>query len=246
MLLGALPVLYWNYQNDWASFRFQLQHGLGGKFWKPFWPVDYLITILLFIFPVYWTVYYKAVKENKQRLLIYLSIPVFLFFLISSFRAKVEGNWSQLAFIPALSLIAFYDEKSWRLKSFIFVWGGALIVLILFWRQPRFSHCPEKLCEPNRYQAVLEIEKNYRPFYASSYQMASFLWFQNKRPAYKLFDMSRTDFYDTLVESKPTTNEFFLVKHNQTEIPPWVSEQGYLYEAVKMIDDDLQLMRFHR
>jgi len=245
-IMGAFPVIYWNYQNEWASFRFQLQHGLGNKNWKPMWPLDYLITILLFIFPAYWTVFIKAIIKNQQKLLIYLSLPIFIFFLISSFRAKVEGNWSQLAFLPTLSLVAFYDDKLWRQRSFIIFWGLSLMMLVFIWRQPRFANCPEKLCEPNRYENVIDIEKKYRPFYASSYQMASFLWFRNKRPAYKLYDMSRTDFYDTFPESKPLTNEFYLVKHNETEIPSWVKEQGYQSIIIKNIDEDLLLMRFYR
>lgn len=248
MFLGALPVLYWNYHHEWISFRFQLQHGLGNKGWKPQWPLDYLATILLFIFPTYWSVLVQAIKEHQQKLLLSLALPIFGFFLFSSFRSKVEGNWSQLAFLPTLSLLAFYDikTKSWRLRSVVACWAVCLIIIISFWRQPWFKGCPEKLCEPYRYQSLIEIEKNYRPFFASSYQMASFLWFQTKQPVYKLYDMSRTDFYDTLPESKPSLQEFYLAKHNQTELPVWLQEQGYHSETIKNIDDDLTLVRVYR
>lgn len=248
MVFGALPVLYWNYHHDWISFRFQLQHGLGNKGWRPQWPLDYLLTILLFIFPSYWSVFWKAIKDHKQKLLLSLALPIFGFFLFSSFRSKVEGNWSQLAFLPTLSLLAFYDfnAKSWRAKSFVGFWAVCLITIISFWRQPWFKNCPEKLCEPYRYQSLIEIEKNYRPFFASSYQMASFLWFNTKKPVYKLHDMSRTDFYDTLPESKPNAQEFYLAKHNQTELPYWLQEQGYQSETIKNIDDELVLVRVYR
>lgn len=248
MIIGALPVLYWNFEHDWISFRFQMDHGFGKKDWKLHWPIDYLLTVLIFIFPAYWVLFFKALRENKQKLLIYLSVPIFAFFLYSSFSAKVEGNWSQLAFLPTMSLLAFYDDKSWRIKSFTLFWGVSLIILLFFWRQPRFENCPEKLCEPKRYERVLEIEQNYRPFFASSYQMASYLWFNTKRPIYKLYDMSRTDFYDTLPESKPPpeAHEFYLVKHSQTDVPLWVKDQGYQAELIKNIDEDLVLLRFYR
>lgn len=247
-VLGAMPVLYWNYHHDWISFRFQLQHGLGSKGWKPQWPLDYLVTILLFIFPSYWSVLFRAIKDHQQKLLLSLALPIFGFFLFSSFRSKVEGNWSQLAFLPTLSILAFYDEniKSWRVKSVVGFWAACLIIIISFWRQPWYKNCPEKLCEPNRYQSLIDVEKKYSPFFASSYQMASFLWFKTKQPVYKLYDMSRTDFYDTLPESKPNVQEFYLAKHNQTELPSWLQEQGYQSETIKNIDEELVLVRVYR
>lgn len=246
MVLGALPVLWWNYQHDWVSFRFQLNHGLKKSDWKPFWPIDYLLTILLFIFPIYWSTFAQSIREAREKLLLALSVPILLFFLFSSFRAKVEGNWSQLAFMPILSLLAYYDRTKWKLKVVSLFWGISLATLIFFWRSPRFPHCPEKLCEPYRYSQVIEIEKQYQPFFASNYQMASFLWFQTRRPVYKLYDMSRTDFYDTLEASKPTTNEFYLATHKDTALPGWIQEKGYQFETVKSIDEELVLMRFYR
>ncbi len=76
--------------------------------------------------------------------------------------------------------------------------------------------------------------------------MASFLWFNAKYPVYKLYDMSRTDFYDTLPESKPNVQEFYLAKHNQTELPSWLKENGYQSETIKNIDEELVLVRVYR
>jgi 4-amino-4-deoxy-L-arabinose transferase-like glycosyltransferase len=245
-LLGAAPVLIWNYQNQWASFQFQLHHGMGKKAWKPIWPLEYLLSILLFILPFYWLDFVRAVLKNKQKLLIYLSLPILAFFLFTSLRSKVEANWSQVAFLPVLSLIAYYDRSRWKPKLVLGVWGISLLVICGFWNRPWFPGCPDKLCEPLRYQSIKEVAQSYKPFRAANYQMASFLWFQLKEPVFKLYDMSRRDFFDNFAESRPQENSFYLAKHLETDLPSWLSEEHYQTEKIKNIDADIVLLRVYR
>lgn len=242
-LLGSSPVLLWNYQNDWASFRFQLHHGVGQKAWKAIWPWEYLASILFLILPLYWNEFLQALKNRNQKLLVSLSVPILIFFEFTSFRSKVEANWSQLAFFPLLSLLAFYDLTRWKAKAALTVWIVLLSVLLWHWNQNWYVGCPDKLCEPKRYKAVLEVSKKFTPFMASNYQMASYLWFQTKQPAYKLYDMSRTDYFDTFRESRPVVNSFYLAKHLETDLPSWLRSEGYKTESIKMIDEDLILLR---
>lgn len=246
VLLGALPVLFWNYQNDWASFKFQLAHGLQKKSWKPKWPWEYLGSVLIMILPIYWKTFYDSIKDFKQKLLISLSLPIFIFFMFTSFRSKVEANWSQIAMLPALSLIAYYDHSRWKSRFTLIFWGLFLSVLLVFWNQSWFKDCPEKLCEPKRYSALIEIIPQYQPFFSSNYQMASYLWFKTKNPVYKLFDMSRTDFFDTFKEAKPGANLFFVAKHLDSEFPDWVKSEGFKTEVVRNIDADLEIVKVYR
>lgn len=245
-ILGALPVILWNYQNDWKSFRFQIDHGVGKRDWKPMWTVEYIASVLMFILPQYWFTFFKSFFISKQKLLISLSIPIILFFLFTSFRSKVEANWSQLAFLPIISLLAYCDRSRWRTLLTVFIWSGLLSTLIIYWNKPWFPSCPDKMCEPKRYFKVIDISNNYKPFMASNYQMASYLWFQKKSPVYKLYDMSRTDFFDTLPESKPNIKEFYLAKHLITEFPSWLIKENYKTELVLHIDEDLDLIRVYR
>jgi hypothetical protein len=236
-------VLIWNYQNDWASFRFQLHHGVGKKAWRPIWPWEYLASVFFLIVPIYWKQMIQSIKDAKQKLLISLSMPIVIFFTITSFRSKVEANWSQLAFLPLLSLLAYYDQSRWKAKSVFVMWSILLGILLWRWNQNWYQGCPEKLCEPKRYEVVVETSKTFTPFIASNYQMASYLWFKTKTPVYKLYDMSRTDYFDTFKEAKPNEHSFYLAKHLETELPSWLKSDGYKTESIKMSDEDLVLLR---
>jgi hypothetical protein len=245
-LIGASPVLVWNLQNDWASFKFQIHHGMGKKAWKPVWPVEYLLSILALIFPLYWTEFIRSIRERKHLLLLSLSIPVFIFFFLTSLRSKVEANWSQIAFLPTLTLLALYDSTRWKSRVTALFWAGLLVLLIWQWQRPWYPGCPEKLCEPKRYQSVLEVSKAYQPFLASNYQMASYLWFQTKSPVFKLYDMSRRDFFDTFKFGQIVPEQFYIVKHEETGVPGWLSIQGFRIEKIKNIDQDLVLLKVFR
>jgi 4-amino-4-deoxy-L-arabinose transferase-like glycosyltransferase len=245
-LLGAMPVWYWNYQHDWISFRFQIDHGVGLKSWKWIWPLEYLASVLLLVVPVYWKAMFQAIRENKHKLLICLSVPIILFFLLTSLRAKVEANWSQLAFLPLLSILAIQDPARWKARFVFGFWIGAFAVVLVFWTQPWFPGCPEKLCEPRRYEAVLPVMDRYQPVMASNYQMASYLWFHKKKPVYKLKEMSRHDYFDTFAMAIPMVDSFYLAKLKITDLPPWLIEQGYRSEKIEEIDEEMVLLRVFR
>jgi 4-amino-4-deoxy-L-arabinose transferase-like glycosyltransferase len=245
-LIGAAPVLIWNYQHDWASFLFQLDHGMGRKVWRPIWPLEYLGSLVFLLSPIYLRPFVRGIRDFKQPLLIYLGLPIFLFFLATSFRSKVEANWSQLAFLPTLSLLAFYDKTKWKSKFTLLVWTSLLGVLLYSWGRTWYPGCPDKLCEPRRYEVVMDIAKDYQPFLASNYQMASYLWFQTKKPHYKLYDMSRTDYFDHFPEAVPQASTFYLVKHLETLLPQWIQEKNYNFEVVKRVDDELELLRIFK
>lgn len=52
-LLLVSPVLVWNAQHDWVSFRYQLQHGAGGG-WKPLEFARFVLVQLLVFGPLLW------------------------------------------------------------------------------------------------------------------------------------------------------------------------------------------------
>lgn len=147
------PVIFWNLENDWISFQFQLQHGFNGKPVNPLLSsLEYLGTQILVVNPFVFAaiavamVYcYKFwVMEKNDRLLFLLasSVPVFLFFLLVSYKSKVEGNWPAIAYFPAtLAMTGLYFtrggfEKTSAVKSLNLVKrgavfaGGALVILL--------------------------------------------------------------------------------------------------------------------
>lgn len=113
--LGAVPVLWWNHQHDWASIRFQLHHGfkpaqrglwgclgefLGGQ----------AGTIGPTLFPVLWLVVLDGLRrgwrqaDEKRFFLAAAAFPTMAFFAYRGLQSKVEANWPQVAYLSAMLL----------------------------------------------------------------------------------------------------------------------------------------------
>ena len=103
-LLFSSPVLIWNWQNDFKSFQFQIQHGLAEGGWSWRWTTDYLFGSLLLMVPLnfYWAL--RAPKNYFNKIFSLLAFGGFAFFLMSSFRSSVELNWPSL-FYPCLFVL---------------------------------------------------------------------------------------------------------------------------------------------
>jgi hypothetical protein len=109
-LVVFAPVIAWNARHDWASFAFQLQHGLtaargsvlrreldllGGQ--------AGLVTPILFVLMV--IAAWRA-RAPRERLLAVMGAVVFAFFAYSATRRRVEANWPALAYVPGTLLLA--------------------------------------------------------------------------------------------------------------------------------------------
>jgi undecaprenyl-diphosphatase len=112
-LIIVSPVVIWNYQHDWLSFRFQLQHGFSAEDIEP-WVTfpEYLGTLLLLATPLLgvlaiWSSARSMVsKEPGRRFLAVYFWAVAAFFGYVAIKSKVEANWAMLAFFPGIILVA--------------------------------------------------------------------------------------------------------------------------------------------
>jgi 4-amino-4-deoxy-L-arabinose transferase-like glycosyltransferase len=161
-LLGLLifaPVIWWNGQNDWVSFRFQLSHGLhvkksvGLRYFGEFWAGQAGVVSPLLFLGVVWAMFRSAVDGFRQRknhllLLFWTSAPILMFFAYTSIRAKVEANWPVLAYfsaIVALAGIAGGQWDRWRRGRRSLAWvtmASALLITVLAHVQPLYAVVP--------------------------------------------------------------------------------------------------------
>ncbi len=128
-LLFFSPVIVWNSQNDWSSFRFQLGHGFSGKvepaasFLQYIGSQSLLVSPLLFIACVFAMVYglFLWYRKRDWRLLLLVSMSSFvlLFFAYSSLKAKVEGNWPMSAYFSAFILLPplYFESRFFKKKA---------------------------------------------------------------------------------------------------------------------------------
>ncbi|MBI5967562.1 MAG: glycosyltransferase family 39 protein [Deltaproteobacteria bacterium] len=144
-LLIFSPVIFWNAQNEWISFRMQISHGLEVKnaarlkyFWEYWGGQAAVVTPLLFL-ALIWAMVKSAVAGFRRQkynllLLFWTSTPILLFFAGTSFRTKVEANWPALAYFPALVAmagIAGEEWAGWKKGRKGFSWAVALSVLLI-------------------------------------------------------------------------------------------------------------------
>lgn len=241
-LLACSPVLIWNYKNDFASFAFQLRHGLGDA-WKPSRPFAYLGGEILAIFPtvVYlFVIGFKKIRANQlAKVLTVTALFPFVFFFFTSFKSFVEINWPIVAF-PAFYAIAAIGLRNFRIVK---ITSAIWVLLVLFVLVKR----PGKANEPYRFDGLVPYMHKYEPTYADTYQMASTLWYKTKTPFYKLRGFSRFDFFDTLEQSAPPqSGPFYLINFRQDDFPEWLTNGSYNIETVEQINADWRITRIQK
>jgi hypothetical protein len=123
-LLCTLPVLYWNWQHEWITVTHLANRSGLDNAWKPtlrfFW--DFLAVEPLLLNPVYFVfIVWAAVafwyRPPRSGVMVYffsMGAPLFLFYFLYTFRARVQGNWIAPAVAPLFCLAVVYWEARWR------------------------------------------------------------------------------------------------------------------------------------
>jgi 4-amino-4-deoxy-L-arabinose transferase-like glycosyltransferase len=244
-LLFSLPVLIWNWRNDFKSFGFQLHHGLAEGSWHWHWTTDYLLGTLLLLFPYNLYAAFKTPSRGHSKLFAVLSGGGFLFFLLSSFKGSVELNWPSIFFPPLFALSVQWQVHEGSasaeralLKNNLIYWG---LIYFLIGALAGFHLIPDlerKLHEPYQAAGWTDLPRTYSPLYSSTYQLASLMWWNSQRPVFKLKGSSRYDFFDELAVSQPEGNIFYLLKEKGNNLPDWLQNGLWAIEEVQNLDEN--------
>jgi 4-amino-4-deoxy-L-arabinose transferase-like glycosyltransferase len=243
-LVFCFPVWFWNMQNDWVSFKFQLSHGLEGKKWLASYPLEYLLGQIALLFPV---VLYFATRRREPRDLKWLHPFVWLpllFFFYTSFKAHVEANWPVIAYPSALSLAVLNQRNSRAMRYTGLFWGFALLIVLSQIAHPWIPLKPDQLktSEFTRFDELDRASRELQPFFASTYQMAAALSYKQGRMIYKMQGMNRRDFYDFLPMSMPQTQVFYLGAEPEQDYPAWFHERGCDTKLVNSLGPRLRIL----
>ncbi len=114
------PHLWWQYQHDWVSIRYHLFESNVNPY-RFSYTINYIVGQLLLPGPIAGLILlpaaflYRPVNETEKALRSTM-IGIYLFFLISSFRGKVEGNWTSPVLVSLIVLSHRYlNDRSTRL-----------------------------------------------------------------------------------------------------------------------------------
>lgn len=243
-MIFSLPVILWNFQNDFASFRFQIDHGFGSPTWSPEWTYGYTLGEILLLFPFVVFAALKARETEEYKFLHFLAWGPLVFFFISSFRGNVELNWPNIAFPSVFALVLFskyskqvtYSASVFWIMFYLVGFGSASLL-------PKGNPIAKPFREPFRFRSLANVQTQFHPLYAGTYQIASTIWYENKVPIYKLRGMSRYDFYDTLPQSLPHEDTFYVIQENWTSLPDWLIKKGYKTSSVREIEPHFVVMK---
>jgi 4-amino-4-deoxy-L-arabinose transferase-like glycosyltransferase len=242
VIAGSTPVWLWNLLNDFASFKFQANHGLG-RSWKPSWSVEYILVQVGLAFPI---VFYWALQARRQVPRVYhlLAWVPLLFFFVTTSRGYVEANWPIVAH-PALFVLAVasFPRNVRSLQWTAAIWAVALTALaaIILW-QPAWTKTT-KFREFHQFDAVARVAEHLDPLFARSYQMAAKMHFELGRPVYKLKGMNRRDFYDYLDESEPHVPLYYLAAEKGDALPLYYTARGHKIVEKIPVDDVFEIWK---
>jgi len=196
-LLLFTPHLVWQYHHDWISFRYHLFESNVNPY-KLSFTLEYIGGQVLLAGPLAGIILLPAAfscrPENIfEKGLKFTLVGIYLFFLLSSFRGRVEGNWTSPAIVPLIVLSHNFlaKKKVWR-KWLV----GSLVltmILVLFARIVMIVDILPVNAIRQRYhgwkdwpQVMKEKTKDLPIVFENSYQRASKYWFYTGQMSYSL------------------------------------------------------------
>jgi len=138
-----LPVVVWNAQHDWASFRFQFTDRFQGHTFNPINPLSYLAIQLFVATPVVlagavWL--YARVGCNRRRLLtprwllaVCFSAPLLAVMSYKSLSYGIRLNWTlplYLSLLPAIAQLGFAYARRARKPLRAAAWPRAALATL--------------------------------------------------------------------------------------------------------------------
>jgi hypothetical protein len=247
-LLFFVPHLLWQYQHEWISFRYHLFESNVNPYTFSF-TLEYIGGQILLAGPLAGIVLLPAAflyrsKNVFERGLKFTLAGIYVFFLLSSFRGRVEGNWTSPAIVPLIVLSHNFlaEKQGWR--KWLFRLLPVTMILVLFARILMIIDILPVKEIRQRYHGwrgwprmMKDKTQGLPVVFGNSYQRASKYWFYTGQMSYSLnYYRERRNNYnfwpieDSLL-GKPV---YILDTHNpdsfQTKIPVPIGNLNYKYD----------------
>lgn len=137
-LVILIPHLLWQIENDFPTFKYHLLERSETSYSIRF-TMEYMASQLFVLGPIcgllfFYTSWKAKPKNQFEKTLKFSFWACLLFFLIMTFKGRVESHWTLFAMIPALYLGYGYIEPSEKLRRFIFKQFPVSLILIFLAR----------------------------------------------------------------------------------------------------------------
>lgn len=131
-----LPVLYWNMQNDWISFLYQLHHSAGKSEYDLVHALQMQVTQLAAFGPLIYVAgliaIWKLRASNEAKIWLIFSLPILILFSLLSAKGRSLPHWTELGVICMLPLIAtvILSYLNNKVMKGLFIGLGSITLLI--------------------------------------------------------------------------------------------------------------------
>jgi len=149
-LICFLPVIYWNYANDWVSFSYQFKHGLSNTGYRFNYLFEYLGTqmiifnILVFLPTFVISFIYLFSKDKKKVFLASFSLPIILFYAVTALKKLPGANWPIPAYFTFSIIAAAYFLEGGKIKHKLLIIGICfnLVISVLIGLHAKYTIIP--------------------------------------------------------------------------------------------------------
>jgi 4-amino-4-deoxy-L-arabinose transferase-like glycosyltransferase/membrane-associated phospholipid phosphatase len=127
MALCTAPVIIWNAQHDWITVTHVSENAGAGKVWRftlkylgEFLGTEFGLLNPVFFVGAAWAAiaFWKSGRHNPKLVYFFcMGAPVFLVYLLQTFRSRVFQNWIAPSIVPLFCLMAIYWDTRWRLGA---------------------------------------------------------------------------------------------------------------------------------
>lgn len=141
-LVVSLPILIWNYQNDWVSFVFQgsrvnsigfdinwnyfITESLGEILYNN--PVNFFLIALTFLAFLNGKLY---IKTTYLQIILLSTLPLIATFLLVSLTRGTLPHWSALSYSTLIVVVAVWIDQWNNIKLKKFTLQAAVIVMVI-------------------------------------------------------------------------------------------------------------------
>ena len=137
-LLLFTPHLYWQYKHDFPSVQYHLFER-NASHYRFVFTTEYILGQLAFAGPLMgWFLLWGAFRyrpiDDLERAMKYLLTGSYLVFLISTYKGRVEANWTVAAFIPLMVLSHRYLVQHYQLQKWLYRSLPVSLLLVLAMR----------------------------------------------------------------------------------------------------------------
>jgi hypothetical protein len=196
-LLLFAPHLWWQYEHDWVSFRYHLFESNVNTY-KFSFTLNYIVGQLLLPGPIAGFILLPAAflykpSNEVEKALRFTLIGIYGFFLISSFRGQVEGNWTSPVLVSLIVLSHGFLSEKIKWQNILYKLLPITLVLVVFARVVMIEDILPMKAIRERFHAwktwpqeMRQRTKGLPVVFNNSYQRASKYWFYSGQPTYSL------------------------------------------------------------